>query len=331
MAETDQKDDILDLVDIATLMIYEYSTIEPRFQHAKLRDVAYPGEKSIMNMSLAENWIPNARTVYVFDQVPGSDLSKVDRPENILPEESKRPDKLKRLTAKQLETVYYRARAHDGCFKAIALLQHFFDLYPPSTQLRIRHGPKGKEPGKEYITTIDRRAIVEDDFQFPKNCTYTAVIKNPKTMEARAYVCGHEPTMAHAIMGFSSPEAAMTQSFLDLSSIQFGDAGRGPGEKGKGLFALDTPEEFQARVMVLFGGNTQPKTNERIGSTPDDEWLKQVAQKVKERWEKREEEKWCGHCGGPAASKCSKCGEAWFCSKEHMAMAWPFHKGYCGK
>lgn len=57
-----------------------------------------------------------------------------------------------------------------------------------------------------------------------------------------------------------------------------------------------------------------------------------IARKVKERWEKRETEKWCGHCGAPEPkSKCAGCGDVWFCSTEHQKMMWSFHKGYCKK
>jgi hypothetical protein len=35
----------LDLVDIAVLLLYEWATLEPRFRHTKLAEVAYPGQK----------------------------------------------------------------------------------------------------------------------------------------------------------------------------------------------------------------------------------------------------------------------------------------------
>ena len=57
-----------------------------------------------------------------------------------------------------------------------------------------------------------------------------------------------------------------------------------------------------------------------------------VRQRIKERWEKRDTEKWCGYCRAPEPkSKCGGCGDVWFCNKKHQKTMWSFHKGYCNK
>ncbi|KAF2793142.1 hypothetical protein K505DRAFT_325657 [Melanomma pulvis-pyrius CBS 109.77] len=146
--------------------------------------------------------------------------------------------------------------------------------------------------------------------------------------------------MDFAFMGFAPLSSEFTTSFLDLSSMQFGDVGRRFGDPARGggeaLFVLDTSKEYERRMACVadvdIGENTKIST--RIGTTPKDEWLKEVARRVRDRWEKRDEEKWCGHCGSPVpigGSRCSGCKAAWFCGKDHQAMAWPFHKGYCAQ
>lgn len=64
----------------------------------------------------------------------------------------------------------------------------------------------------------------------------------------------------------------------------------------------------------------------------DAKYLQQVARRAKERWEKRDTEKWCAHCGAPKPKfKCGGCGEVWFCDREHQKNVWHFHKGHCNK
>jgi NADH pyrophosphatase NudC (nudix superfamily) len=138
--------------------------------------------------------------------------------------------------------------------------------------------------------------------------------------------------MDHAVVGFMPLDSDAIATTLELSSMQFGDAGRGPGTKGRELFALDTMAEFEARINRLAESinGTKSKRSMAISGTPMDDWLRQVALKAKRRWENRRTEKWCGHCGSPdAKSKCAGCGEEWYCGREHQKLGWAFHKGYC--
>jgi hypothetical protein len=233
------------------------------------------------------------------------------------------------LSNEQLETLFHQARNHDGSYQAISLLQIFFALFRKDTKLRVRHAPYGKEPGSSYTTTISRRVIIEESFRNPKFTTAICVLP-----EGSMHASGHKPHLRHAVVGFSPPGSDTVQSFLDLSSMQFGDIGRGPGPKGKQLFALDTPQEFAMRFSKLATG-ADPSKSQRtlaISGTPVDDWLGEVALRAKKRWDNRAKEKWCGHCGAPSAkSKCAGCGDAYYCGRDHQKMAWGFHKGYCSK
>jgi hypothetical protein len=42
------------------------------------------------------------------------------------------------LTPAQLEDIYYETRAYNGCYKAVAMYQHFFELCSPGQKLSIR-------------------------------------------------------------------------------------------------------------------------------------------------------------------------------------------------
>ncbi|CAI9632403.1 unnamed protein product [Alternaria burnsii] len=305
-------EEVLDLYDIAVLLNYERITTEPRFRHTRLREVAFPDTEPrtvALNNLVTQGWNKNACTWIILDQQQASTPNAPDLPTDFLLQDQIEDST---LSNEQLETLFYQARNHDGCYQAISLLQIFFALFHDKTKLRVRHFPYGKGPGSSYMTTISRRVVVGETFRNPKLTTAIYVLPE----------------------GFSPHDSETVQSFLDLSSMQFGDVGRGPGPKGKQLFALDTPEEFAVRFSKLAKGANSSKSQRTlaISGTPVDDWLEQVALRTKERWDKRAKEKWCGHCGAPCAkSKCAGCGNAYYCGKEHQKMAWGFHKGYCSK
>lgn len=173
-------------------------------------------------------------------------------------------------TPKQLETYFYRPRCHDGCFLCIQLLQYFLDLYSPSIPLRIRHGGgPGKQEAPSYITTIDTFRIVEQTLIEP--LVQSNIVILPK---GNGYRTGDEETMLHAVARFPplsrEEEEKVAMSFLDLSSLQFGDIGRGPGKKGQGLFALDTDSEYGDRLQFICEGivDNSTKISHRMQAHP---------------------------------------------------------------
>ncbi|KAI4952206.1 hypothetical protein J4E91_003668 [Alternaria rosae] len=239
-------EEVLDLYDIAVLLNYERNTTEPRLRHTKLREVAFPGTQPktvALSSPIDQGWNNNASTWIILDQQQANDSDAPD-----LPTEFLHPDKRKdsALSDEQLETLFHQARNHDGCYQAISLLQIFFALFSENTKLRVRHAPN-----------VSRRVIVEESFRSPKLTTAICVLPH-----SAMYVSGHEPQLLHAVVGFSPLESDTVQSFFDLSSMQFGDIGRGPGPKGKQLFALDTPEEFALRFSMLAKG-ADPSKSER--------------------------------------------------------------------
>ncbi|KAF2630944.1 hypothetical protein BU25DRAFT_407514 [Macroventuria anomochaeta] len=83
--------------------------------------------------------------------------------------------------------------------------------------------------------------------------------------KGKFFLTSQEPLLSHAIMGFSPPGSEWTMSLLHLSSMQFGDAGRGPGIQGKMPFALDTSFEGEYRWRKSSQGHqaTEPSFFDR--------------------------------------------------------------------
>ncbi|KAF2702651.1 hypothetical protein K504DRAFT_394125 [Pleomassaria siparia CBS 279.74] len=298
----------LDLVDIAVLLTYERTSTDARFRNAKLKDFSYSK--------------PTGSIVIDMEKHPEETDTTPDTASNILPLDP--CPKLAALSSKEQETIFHQVRGHDGRYTSTALLQHFFDQYPPDTPLHVRHLKKSDS----YTTVIKQRVICEIKLNKPTYNILTRVTPGEET-----YASGFEPTQLHSHIMIAPTSAAgrdFSKTFLDLASMRYGDVGR--GFKGKALFVLDTAEEYDQRLPRMCRGppDYNMKTSARIGPMPTDAWLKEVAARVKERWENREREKWCGHCGAPAPkSRCSRCKQVWFCGEEHQKATWPFHKVYC--
>jgi hypothetical protein len=328
---------IIDLYDIALLLNYERAATEPRFRHTKLREVVQNEDFKTIRM-LTHEWATTGnkqKTGFVFDRLPphspeddDDPSAPPDLPSTMLaprdPHWAAQPD-LSYLTPFQWETFYWQARNHDACYKSVTLIQHFFALFPPNTQVRVR-----TEKGREYLVSASLRVIMEMKLVRPRGVTLSCVL--PGNM---SYITGGEEVMDHAVVGFPNPSAKAGKeeeagTILDLASLQFGDVGRGCG--GKSLFLLESMDAYGARLNKFAEGNTfdDAKVSMAIGGSPWDGWLKRVAERVKDRWVKREG--WCGHCGKPGELKrCSGCKDAFYCDNLHQAAAWGYHKRWCKK
>ncbi|KAF8174728.1 hypothetical protein BJ912DRAFT_42847 [Pholiota molesta] len=333
-ATTTYEETVLDLHDIALLLNYERASTEPRFRYAKLREVAPPGSDFKTVLIPAPEWhdatVP--RTGFVFDRTtPKTPQARAepDLPTNMLPDPASTSPALRALTPAQLETYYWQVRNHDGCFCSVTLFQNFIDLFPHYTRVRIRtlDGPDNKV--REYTTLADDRVIIEMDLLGPRAMNLSMVRPS-----STVYITGSESSSVHAVLGFPSP-GSDTDTILDLASLQFGDVGR--GFKGKGLFVLEPVQQYLKRLDKFAEYSTfdDAKISSRVRAhtTPNNDWLKEVAQRAKDRWDNRKKVPWCGHCGGPPRDqdlkRCGKCRKAWYCNEEHQRAAWPFHKHFC--
>ncbi|KAH6614033.1 hypothetical protein C7974DRAFT_404345 [Boeremia exigua] len=339
MARMATATDPMDLIDIATLLNYERVTREPHSRHTKLVHVLLPDDPMLEKLQkntpskLLKDNIPNERTWIILRDSKGDD-EQPDLPSTMI---NKAMPPLRPLSSQDLETVYYRIKHQDACYSSVCLLQCFFGLFPPDTPLRIRHEPMDGMGTFTYDTTISHRTGISDTFVLPKFSTAVSIENRSPQTNDNFWLSGYQHTLNHAHMGFSPPGSEWTMSLLDLSSMQFGDVGRGPGRKGRMPFVCEHAFGWEHRWRD-FAHSHQPGSRAFIETLlgpayPEDaRHLQEAAQRAKDRWEKRATEKWCACCGAPKPKfKCGGCGEVWFCDRQHQKNVWPLHKGYCNK
>ncbi|KZT31513.1 hypothetical protein SISSUDRAFT_1056459 [Sistotremastrum suecicum HHB10207 ss-3] len=328
---TDQ-DVVLDLHGISVMLNYERGATEPRFRHAKLIKVATTRDfETARGFQTIDQGDLAPRTGLLFGKYPPSSNEETvpDLPSNMLAQPV--PPGLQHLTPKQLETYYWQARNHEGCYDAIALFQYFIDLFPASTRLRVR-SVKNDSP-KEYYCLADARTIHEFELTDQLSLNMVSVLPERVT-----YISGLGHSTCHAVLGFAPPGRGpyFPETVLDLASLQFGETGR--GFKGRGTFVLEDTEEYVSRLATFSRAhNFEDSTrSERINEANirDNVWLVTLAVKVKERWENGQFVPWCDHCGAPPSLghrllRCSQCKQVYYCDAEHQLSAWPFHRHFC--
>lgn len=314
-----QMSDILDLHDLSVLLNYERGLADPLLKYRKLFDTGSESQPLELIQMSHPAWLERNALKVAFVLIKNDD-EEPSTSSTLLPNPI--PLNLQHLTPTALETIYHQIRNHDGGLKAVSLLQHFFDLYPPTQPLHIR-----TSTGASFFTTIANRVILELTLHELKVLTLIALLPENMTLVSSP------SEEKHLVVGFSGQNEKHVGTVLDLASTQFGDI----GGKNKGAFVLDSIDRYQKRVIEKVAARceeNETRTFQRMGASENDAWLKDVAEKVKKRWEERNFQRWCGHCGRPPSAeeglkKCSKCSDAFYCGVEHQTLAWSFHKHFC--
>ncbi|KAF9057505.1 hypothetical protein BJ165DRAFT_38208 [Panaeolus papilionaceus] len=343
-------DRVIDLHELGVLINYERASSDHRFRHIKLREVATTADFTTI-ICPASEWRdadPAHRLGLVYDKRRHKVEPTSEEPDlltNMIKDPV--PPALQSLTTRDLEAIYWRTRHHDAGLITAVLLQHLFDLFPPYTRVRIRTPPPVVPSSKHlypvappgtpddapkpiyYSTLASDRTVLEFKLSNVKERTVVAVLPG-----AKPYITGGHDTTVHTVLGFGPP-AAQIETIYDLTSMQFGDAGR--GNKGKGLFVLEAIQDYVGIRLPKFTESnaiSEARLMDRVGPHPEDDWLIDVARRVKNRWQGRKEVPFCAYCGAPPQegtdmAKCSVCKVDHYCNKEHQLSGWSFHKLFC--
>jgi hypothetical protein len=96
--------------------------------------------------------------------------------------------KIHDLTSTQRDAIFDETHNHDGCYKAIAMYQHFFELCPPGQKLSIQIA--GEEP---VLVDLFPRQILEFKIQHPKLLSVTQILPG------KVLVTGGQEDALHAV------------------------------------------------------------------------------------------------------------------------------------
>ncbi|RDL38387.1 uncharacterized protein BP5553_02727 [Venustampulla echinocandica] len=131
------------------------------------------------------------------------------------------------LTFAQRELIYHETHSSDGCLKAIALFQFFFDLCSPGQKLSIQltnefiseRNANSQGPQEPTIVDIHARDVLKFISKGPK---LHSIVALPPT---KVLINGSRENEPHAVLQFYSPRD-LHHFIVDMTRMQYGEAGR---------------------------------------------------------------------------------------------------------
>jgi hypothetical protein len=325
-----QEPEPIPLRTLTTLLNYERCRSDPRFQgikllHSTFADPTLTNQLSPeMRQLLLGSQPPSVKQIHLHAFGPDSDNFTATLSSYDAFHPTAGPT-VRSLTFAQRELIYHESRDHDGCYKALALYQHFLDLCPVGQKLSIQI--KNEEP-----VLVDRypRSILEFKMKGPKQITISTGLPTAGTI-----VIGSEQESLHSVLAFPRPGSKFCDFVVDMTRMQFGEAGRGtfgePYFLGSTDAFMDIMKNVCDEVEELGIGASH------VGMSEHTEVLNACAERVWDRWQNREKEGWCDYCGVGSAERrlldCSACKKVKvrYCCKEHQKAGWKLHKFTCEK
>jgi len=133
----------------------------------------------------------------------------------------------------------------------------------------------------------------------------------------------------HCILGLALSKTPNDLIVVDMSRMQYGEAGRGKyGE----TYYFGMLKDWCQSMSKICGKLEEQKRSSFMQELDDERW-EVCARKVWKRWEKRDVEFWCEYCGKPTSEeiKCAQCKDkaVTYCCKEHLKSGWKLHLHTC--
>ena len=290
---------------LTILLNYERCVADPRFRGCKLFHSSFADSTLINNLTsdkVMHQWILASKPASVqqvhfhafrieSDQVTGTPSIN-----DIIDRDA--PLEVQALPFAQRELIYHESRGHDGCYKAIALYQHFFDLCPPGQTLSIQI--KNETP---VLVSPFSRNILEIKMKGPKLLTVSTGMKakgNPGE-KGGTIVTGRDQESLHSALGFAAPGSGHVDFVVDMTRMQWGQAGR--GSLGELYYLGSVAGYYRAMKNVCDDIEDVGNGATHVGPSMHTEAMEACARRVWERWENRDKEGWCDYCGGPDSSE----------------------------
>lgn len=186
---------------------------------------------------------------------------------------------------------------------------------------------KLKEP---LLVYSQPRQIFEFKVKGPKVHSIASIPSKPLTL-----CTGNREGENHGVLGFRHPDKPEVYLVVDMTRMQYGTAGRGLYGENYFLGTLDSYVSSMGKICERLIDVGHGASYMEMESSEIEARLIRCARRVWERWQNREKEGWCEHCGkgGPNLKMCGGCKKVAirYCCKEHQVAGWKLHKHSCEK
>lgn len=194
--------------------------------------------------------------------LPGS--ISIPLPVDFLPTEE--TEDFKKLTRKDRDLIYQETRNSNMCEKSAKLFNYFFALCPKDQDLSIQIN---KEP--PVLVKASSREPKIWSFHGPKLFTTYFWLEGEAV---QMHSTGKTDGADHVILEFANPQDAQDPYVVDISRIQYGEAGR--GRYGEIYFLDKRSEWYVSNKKICDIG--YPK--DHVIEDSDEPWLKECAERV---------------------------------------------------
>ncbi|KAF8859931.1 hypothetical protein BDZ45DRAFT_801176 [Acephala macrosclerotiorum] len=314
---------------LTTLLNYERMISDPRFHGHKLwrsslKDGGLVNRTKVSAASMLKNLPATVKKSSAHLFLKDEEAATFEPPSTTCCLHPLADPAMRELTFTELENIFHETHGHSECYKAIGLYHYFLDLCPSGQEISIQIAKE--EPVLFNASTNPR--MIEFDLIGPKQLKMAHIQSTQLFMST-----GNRDGQQHSILGFKVGDSNDDWVVVDMTRMQYGEAGRGTyGEpyflgRIKNYSLGEFYEKAVLQPQAEFVDTPMQNANEKR--------LKACSKKVFERWQNRENEHWCSYCGKPGDTfmKCGQCKTktVWYCCKEHQAADWKLHKLTCEK
>ncbi|KAI9057161.1 hypothetical protein FKP32DRAFT_1598640 [Trametes sanguinea] len=333
-------DFVLDVHDLAAIILDAHARTEPIFAHSQLREV-YRGDGNLATFCdhfLDPMWhsLPfhsaQKRVAYILE----NDAKPTERVtfDTFASHQGVNTPGGRELTRRELEDVYWRCKDYDNGYVLSYVAQQVFDRLPPTATLRVRTSTKHEilcKPSEVTVGEIDIR---------PKEACLIVTIEprpesGPSAVNMQQHLSGFTDSTRWVFLVIGKAQSvnmdADSRVVLDLTLPQIG--GRGGGGE---LFALERTIVYHHKVLAKVADEFEGyKLSGKLNPSPEHLHRRQRGDALVELVMARlariaaGEDHFCRYCGKDGVERrFSKCKQAYFCT-QCQALGWKYHKVWC--
>ena len=330
---------ILDIHDLAAIILDTHSRTESLFPHALLVEVnrGITSPATLPSHVFPPEWHNTANDRKRLAYILKKDSHQTER---VTIDTFAHPDGVKvpagrELTRRDLEDVYWRCKTFNNGYVLAYVAQRVFDRLPPTAKLRARTSTKHEVVCKPSDVTVAEIVVV------PKEACLMIEYEprpdlGPNYINETEHLSGFDrPGMPWVYLLVGEPKsvnlAEDPRVVLDLVTSQIG--GRGAGGE---IFSLERGADYHSKVLPKVAHEMESyKLSGKLQLLSSPDLLRAHAnalvELVIERLAKiaNGEDRFCRYCGRDGVEqRCSKCKTAYFCPSCHL-LGWKYHKVWC--